>query len=75
MRAIKKEKEKRGMKRALFSLGFQLSLTVTSILDNNVKDATNKIIFLLVKKIILTFNKIILISIKDNSLSNYLEIY
>lgn len=50
MQAIKKEKEKRGMKRALFSLGFQLSLTVTSILDNNVKDAMNKIIFLLVKK-------------------------
>lgn len=58
MRAIKKEKEKREIKGALFSLivSFQLSLTVTSILNNNIKDAINKIIFLLVKKIMLTFD-------------------
>lgn len=50
MRAIKKEKEKKESEIALFSLSFQLPLTVTSILDNNIKNAINKIIFLLAEK-------------------------
>lgn len=53
MRAIKKEKEKKGMKgakgRHSHSVS-QPSLTVTSILDTNIKDAINKNIFLLAKK-------------------------
>lgn len=49
MQAIKTEKEKRGSEIALFSFSFRSSLSVTSILGNNVKDAVNKIIFLSAK--------------------------
>lgn len=50
MRAIKKEKEKMGVKGVVLTQFSQPSLTVTFILGTNIKDAINKNRFLLAKE-------------------------